>query len=147
MKQARIRVAGILKKDESILFVKHKKNGREYYLLPGGGIDYGETFYEALKREFLEEVNLKINPLNMFCISEAISPDKDRHIVNLFFEVEYISGELKIAEEDRIVGAKYIPISDLNKYTIFPNIKKELLNFYNQNKKKEIKYIGNIWEA
>jgi len=145
MKEARIRVAGILKKDNSILFVKHKKDDREYYLLPGGGLDYGETFYEALKREFMEEVNLEINPLNMLCISEAISPKKDRHIVNIFFEVDYLSGELKVCEEERIVGAEYIPIDEIDKHTIFPNIKKELINLYKDNN-KDIKYIGNIWE-
>lgn len=145
MKEARIRVAGILRKEDSILFVKHKKDGREYYLLPGGGLDYGETFYEALKREFMEEVNLEINPLNMLFISEAISPPKDRHIVNIFFEVEYVGGEIIISEEERIVGVEYLPIKELDKYTIFPNIKKELVNLYEQNK-KEIQYIGNIWE-
>ena len=44
MKEPRIRVSGILTKDDKILFVKHRKKGEEYYLLPGGGVDFGETF-------------------------------------------------------------------------------------------------------
>ena len=145
MKMPRIRVAGILRKEDKLLFVKHKKNEREYYLLPGGGVDYGESFETALKREFLEEVNINIDVKNMLFISEAIAPDSSRHIVNVFFEVEYISGELKLADEEILAGVEYISVDKLEEYTIFPNIKKELIES-SKSKEKHIKYIGNIWE-
>lgn len=145
MKLPRIRVAGLLKKDNQLLFVKHRKNKREYYLLPGGGVDYGESFQQALKREFMEEVNLEIEVDNMLFISEAIAPDASRHIVNLFFEVRYLSGEIKLTEEERLVGVEYINIEDLEKYTIFPNITKNILESF-KSEEKSIKYIGNLWE-
>jgi ADP-ribose pyrophosphatase YjhB (NUDIX family) len=145
MKMPRIRVAGILEKENKLLFVKHKKNEREYYLLPGGGVDYGESFETALKREFLEEVNININVKNMLFISEAIAPDSSKHIVNVFFSVEYVSGELKLAQEEILAGVEYISIDKIEEYTIFPNIKKELVES-SKSKEKHIKYIGNIWE-
>ena len=74
MREPRIRVSGILKKDDKILFVKHRKHGEEYYLLPGGGVDFGETFEIALKREFLEEVNLNISVDKLCLISEGVDP-------------------------------------------------------------------------
>lgn len=41
-----------------ILLVKHIMNGREFYCMPGGGIEEGETPEEAALRELKEESNV-----------------------------------------------------------------------------------------
>jgi 8-oxo-dGTP diphosphatase len=53
MKQTgiRVRVAGLGMVDSAVLLVKHKKNGKSYWLLPGGGDSVGESARDALKRE------------------------------------------------------------------------------------------------
>jgi len=40
-KMIRVRVAGVIVHDNRILLIAHKKKGEEYWLPPGGGIDYG----------------------------------------------------------------------------------------------------------
>ncbi len=145
MKEPRVRVCGLLRKDNKILFVKHRKNNKEYYLLPGGGVDYGESFEVALKREYLEEVNIHVSLGKMLFISEAIAPDQSKHIVNLYFEVFYEGGELVVAEEERIVGAEYLEIEKIEDYTIYPNVKKQIVD-YIKNGQKNVLYLGNIWE-
>jgi 8-oxo-dGTP pyrophosphatase MutT (NUDIX family) len=37
----RVRVAGILINHEGVLLIAHKKDEDVYWLLPGGGVDYG----------------------------------------------------------------------------------------------------------
>lgn len=145
MKMPRVRLAGILIKNNKVLLIKHKKNNEEYWLLPGGGLDYGETFQKALKREFMEETNLNVDVKEMVFISESISPTLSRHIVNLFFIVEYINGELKIGEEDILEDLDYISIEELENSIIYPNIKNELVTLIKTGK-IEIKYLGNRWE-
>lgn len=55
-------VRTFLKNDEGkYLLVKHK--WKNYWSLPGGWIEEWETIYKAIKRECLEELNLKINIL------------------------------------------------------------------------------------
>ena len=142
MKEPRIRVSGILKKDDKILFVKNRKKGEEYYLLPGGGVDFGETFETALKREFLEEVNINISVDKLCIISEGVDPKGEKHIINLVFLVDYVSGEIVLPDEERIVGIEYLEVTNLNNYIIYPNIKKEL----KKNSFDNISYLGNIWE-
>ncbi|MFP4173447.1 MAG: NUDIX domain-containing protein, partial [Candidatus Hydrogenedentota bacterium] len=56
----RIRVAAIAVRDGAILLVRHEKHGERYWLLPGGGVDFGETLTEALAREVREETGLAI---------------------------------------------------------------------------------------
>ena len=47
----RIRVAGILIEDDKILLIQHNKNNKKYWLIPGGGNEWGETSKEALIRD------------------------------------------------------------------------------------------------
>lgn len=146
MKEPRVRVAGVVVKDESVLFIKQEKNGKEYWLLPGGGLDYGETFYNCLKREFQEELNIEIEPKEMLFLSEGIAPDLSRHIVSVYFKAEWISGDIKLGEEMILKEAKFINISEMEKYTIYPNIKKEIIEYVRDRSSHTIKYISNIWE-
>ena len=41
-------------------FLVVKEDGRPLWDLPGGGMDYGETFESALKRELYEEVGYRV---------------------------------------------------------------------------------------
>lgn len=44
--------------ENKILVVKHRQQGVEYFCLPGGGIETGETPKQAAKRELEEECNV-----------------------------------------------------------------------------------------
>ena len=146
MKSIRIRVCGILEKGDELLLVKHIKNKNEYYLLPGGGVDHGEDFRTALKREFMEECNLDVKVEDMIFISEGIAPNGGRHIVNIYFKVSYISGILEVGlDGSNLIGMEYIKKSDLENITLYPNTKKELKEYF-ENKNSGIKYLGNRWE-
>jgi 8-oxo-dGTP pyrophosphatase MutT (NUDIX family) len=56
--QLAVRVRGILRNQEEILFCYHKKQG--FYFLPGGTLERGENAVECLQREFQEECQLEI---------------------------------------------------------------------------------------
>ena len=47
------------------MFRRRIKNGevREYYVIPGGGQDAGETLEDTVKRELQEEMNVNIEVL------------------------------------------------------------------------------------
>ncbi len=142
--EIRVRVAGILTRGNEILFIKHQKDGEEYWLLPGGGVEYGETMEKSLEREFCEECNLKIQVDDLVFVSQGIAPDKSKHIINMFFKVNYLSGDLKIGEEDRLKAAAYHDISKINDIVLYPNVKKELMDYFKGS--NGIKYLGHRWE-
>ena len=57
--EPRIRVSALLRWEGRILLCRHEKAGRgEYWLLPGGGVNGGESLVEALRRELEEEVGV-----------------------------------------------------------------------------------------
>ena len=56
--EPRIRVSALLLWRDRILLCRHEKPGKEYWLLPGGGVNSGESLVDALRRELSEEVGL-----------------------------------------------------------------------------------------
>jgi len=53
------RVCAAIIRDGKILMVQHRHDGRSYWTLPGGGVEWGESPSEAVVREVHEETGLK----------------------------------------------------------------------------------------
>lgn len=91
----RLRVCGILTKGEAVLLAKHKNLGGEFlWSPPGGGVDFGESVYDALKREFEEETGLSVGIGEMLFVHEYLDPPL--HAIELFFRVTLLEGNLSI---------------------------------------------------
>ncbi|MHA2038268.1 MAG: NUDIX domain-containing protein [Promethearchaeota archaeon] len=56
------RYQGAVIRDDHILLIKHRhyNNDLEYWIIPGGGREEGETEEECVKREIKEETNLDV---------------------------------------------------------------------------------------
>ena len=91
-----------------------------FYDFPGGRIDNDEfntPFFDIIKREVLEEVgNIKfILSSKPVAVGRHLIPasmsknDSDIHILYLFFEAKYLSGDINISNEH--IGFKWADLS------------------------------------
>lgn len=88
-----VSVAALVTNDKGeILLVNSPWRGWEY---PGGLIEPGETFQEALHREVREESGVEIEITGFVGICKNV----ERNIVNIDFTARYLDGELKTSEE------------------------------------------------
>lgn len=71
MRQA---VRAIVVKDGQLLVIHRNKFGKEYYTLPGGGIDPGETPEQAMIRELYEETGISVVLDRLVIVEEAGDP-------------------------------------------------------------------------
>jgi ADP-ribose pyrophosphatase YjhB (NUDIX family) len=83
-------------RDDKILMVKHRQDGIEYFCLPGGGIEDGETPEVAAARELKEEC--LVNGTNLQLIS---SISHDNHI-NYTFYAEIGQQEPSLGEDPEL---------------------------------------------
>lgn len=124
--QTRIRVAALIVHGDKILLAEHEKGGRRYWLLPGGGVDYGESIEEALKRELLEEAGIEIEVGDLLWTLDSIPPDRHRHVLNLILEARALSEDLRPVREAVLQDVRWVPLADLADLTLYPNTKAEI---------------------
>jgi ADP-ribose pyrophosphatase YjhB (NUDIX family) len=85
----RVRVAALLRRGDAVLLLRQEKPGQRYWLLPGGGVEEGETLEQALRRELREECDIEVVQLDgPIAIAESISPPELRprkHVIHVIF--------------------------------------------------------------
>jgi len=102
-----------------ILLVNSPWRGWEY---PGGLIEPGETFQQALHREVLEESGAEIEITGFVGICKNV----ERNIVNIDFTARYVGGELRTSEESTEV--LWATPEQAMQMITFPLTKKRLSN-------------------
>lgn len=147
MEEIRVRIAVVLLSDGKVLMVEHQKDGRTYWLLPGGGLKYGEKIEECARREIKEETNLDINLGKFLFLSESIAPDGSRHILNLFFLGEITDGIPKVGDEIRLKSLEFHSFEDLDKIDMHPPLGGLLKQALTQGFSIEngAQFLGNLW--
>ncbi len=146
-KNPRIRVAAIIVQDDSILLVRHVKDGQTYWLLPGGGVEFGESLEEALVRELQEEANLDIKVKDLVIANDSLPPDRHRHVLNLYFTAEIVDGELICAKDERIAEMRFMAIEKLPELTFYPDIREQLAEEISNDFPNRALYLGKMWKA
>lgn len=124
-----LRPATITILNGKVLMVCSKYPDGDYYLFPGGGMEFGETIEQTAIRETLEETGVKIKIKDIFHINEYINnKDWNERSISVFFlaEVEEI-GEPLTNDSGKIKDIVWIDIKDLNKYDVKPFRMIELL--------------------
>ena len=79
---------------------------------PGGHVEKGESFTDAVIREVYEETGLTIETPQICGIKQCPEDDGSRYIV-LFYKTSHFAGELKSSEEGEVYWTKLSRLKDL----------------------------------
>ena len=127
--EPRIRVSVLLRWSDRILLCRHEKPGREYWLLPGGGVESGESLVDALRRELREEVGIDDRlPLEgPVAIVDSIAPVRSfapKHIVHIIFAGDLSGRSLDaVTSSDAAVrGHRLFTLNELDDIVLHPPI-------------------------
>ncbi len=117
----KVGVTAFVYDEEKALVVRRSKKENflpEYYELPGGKVEFGESLEEALKREMMEEIGLKIEAKRPYSSFSYTSDDGQRHTIDIQF-IALLSDDVKnltlSKEHDKY---QWIVKKDLDKYKI-----------------------------
>ncbi len=147
--EPRIRVSAILRWQGRVLLCRQEKPGKEYWLLPGGGVDGGETLLEALRRELAEELalNSDLTFEGPVAIVDSIAPKwtlAKKHVVHIVFAADLSDRSLEDVEarDAAVRGARLFALEELDEIVVHPPIKRFLARWQPGD---PAAYLGALW--
>jgi 8-oxo-dGTP diphosphatase len=143
----RIRAGVLIWRDGEVLLVRHEKGDRSYWLVPGGGVDVGETMVAAGAREVAEETGYSVDMGRLVVVCEAIDPKPGgRHIVNMIYAAAIRGGTLTVGVDDKSLrDAQWHPLEALESLEMYPPIGSDLLACCREDGKGAVRVLGNTW--
>ncbi len=128
----------ILKNGKLLLGKRHENpekassllNGAGTWTMPGGKLEFGETFEKGAKREALEETGITLNKVKVICVNQDII--ETAHFITIGLFSDTFSGEPKVMEPDEIIEWRWFSLNNLPSPIYFPSAK--VLENYKQKK-------------
>lgn len=98
------------------------------WTMPGGNIEYGETFEEAGAREAKEETGIVVKNLEVFCVQT--DKNEHAHYISVGMIARNFEGIPQVMEPDQIIEWKWFDLDKLPE-NIFSPSKKTIDCFLN----------------
>jgi ADP-ribose pyrophosphatase YjhB (NUDIX family) len=158
--EPRVRVAVCLIAAERLLLVAHRKGAHRYWLLPGGGVEMGESLVEATRREVREETGVDAEIGRLLIVCDAIEPG-GRHLINLVFAatapvvpppggagvVTAIGAGGIPALDPAIDQVRWVSRDELLRLELHPPIAGAVATAWAGGFAGEVQVLGNVWAA
>lgn len=90
-------------------------NDRGKWEIPGGGVEFGETREEAVKREIKEENDLDVEVVEAMHTTDHILKDEGQHWVTTTYICRHVGGEAKALEPRKCEAVGWFTIDEAEK--------------------------------
>ncbi|MBF0423162.1 MAG: NUDIX domain-containing protein [Magnetococcales bacterium] len=120
-----IRPCGLWIADGTVMTLRYVYDGRDRFNLPGGGHEGQEEIVATLRREFHEELGVKIVVGDLLFTAETLI--RERHVLHLAFRVTELAGTPQIrSSETSALEIVWFPLSDVGHKPLYPAIGADL---------------------
>jgi ADP-ribose pyrophosphatase YjhB (NUDIX family) len=118
------RVRAIVLQEQAVALIERRRDGRLYYVFPGGGVEAGEAPEEAVRREVREELGLIVE------VNRLVTTVWHHGRAHGIFLVIVTGGVFGTGDGDEVTGRRppergsyrpvWMPVTDLPWLTVYP---------------------------
>ena len=114
MEHVRVGIGVFVKKDGQFLMGKRMgAHGEGSWSLPGGHLEFNETFTDTAKREVLEETGMEVTNVRFAAITNDCFKKENKHYITIWVIADHKDGKPKILEPDKCVAQKWCTFNSL----------------------------------
>ncbi|MFT7615439.1 MAG: 8-oxo-dGTP diphosphatase [Candidatus Woesearchaeota archaeon] len=131
MERPKVGVGVFIVKDKQILMGQRiNAHGDGTWSLPGGHLEFFETFEDCAKREVKEETGLYITDVTFITTTNDLFRAENKHYVTIFVKAKYSKGIVEIKEPNKCLRWDWFSWDDLPTPLFLPleNLKKTDFN-------------------
>lgn len=101
-------------KDGKFYMTKRRgSHGHNTWSLPGGHLEFGESWEDCAKREVLEETGMKIKNVRFLAATNDIFPEHDKHYSTIWVYCDWASGKPQNMEPEFSIGQEWLDFASL----------------------------------
>ncbi len=110
----------VFKSGKFLMQQRKGAHGAGSWSVPGGHLEFGESFEETARREVEEETGLKIKNVRFGAVTNDHFTDENKHYVTIWMLSDYESGEEYITEPDKCIRQAWHTFDDLPEPLFLP---------------------------
>lgn len=148
----RVRVSGMIWHEQRLLLVQQGRPSHPRWMLPGGGVDPGESMTVSLARELGEELGCaQVAVAEPCALVESIAPESHasgRHLIHVIFRVDIPdpdvirTGRDVEGVDEAIHEIRWVTRDEILKLPLHPPIGGYLRSYQPGN---DFQYFGSLW--
>ncbi len=108
MSNPRVGIGVFVWRDDKFLMGKRKgSHGHDTWSIPGGHLEFGESWEECASREVAEETGLKVDNVRFLAATNDLFLEDQKHYTTIWVECDWVSGEPTINEPDKWIDQQW----------------------------------------
>lgn len=117
----RVGIGVFVCKDGKFLMLRRQgSHGNDSWSLPGGHLEFGETFDTTARREVKEETHLEIKNIRFAAVTNDLFIEDNKHYATIWVISDWASGELQNSEPEKCSAQSWHTFDDLPKPLFLP---------------------------
>src|SRR3989344_8841538 len=110
----------INKQNQLLLLLRTSTHGKGTWAPTGGHIEYGERFFDAARRESLEESGIDVTKIEVMGVTSNVYDKEKKHYITVHVKALKYKGKEKVMEPEKASEIKWVDLDKLHK-NMFPS--------------------------